>query len=46
MPSKRASPESPSAVTLPNLRFEIPEAARILRISRAQLYNRIQEGVL
>jgi predicted DNA-binding transcriptional regulator AlpA len=33
-------------VTLPNLRFEIPEAARILRISRAQLYNRIQEGVL
>ena len=29
---------------LPPLRFEVIEAARILRMSRAQLYNRIQEG--
>ena len=29
---------------LPALRFEIPEAAQILRMSRAQLYNRIQQG--
>ena len=29
---------------LPNLRFEIVEAAQILRMSRAQLYTRIQEG--
>jgi transcriptional regulator of acetoin/glycerol metabolism len=28
---------------LPQLRFEIPEAARILRISRATLYERIRE---
>jgi excisionase family DNA binding protein len=32
------------AVSLPSLRFEISEAARILRVSRAQLYNRIHEG--
>jgi excisionase family DNA binding protein len=30
--------------TLPSLRFEVFEAARILRMSRAQLYNRIHEG--
>lgn len=29
---------------LPHLRFEIPEAARILRISRATLYERIRDG--
>ncbi len=29
---------------LPPLRFEVVEAARILRMSRAQLYNRVQEG--
>ena len=29
---------------LPALRFEVPEAAQILRMSRAQLYNRIHEG--
>ena len=29
---------------LPSLRFEVPEAARILRMSRAQLYIRIREG--
>ena len=31
---------------LPALRFEVTEAARILRMSRAQLYNRIHDGVL
>ena len=31
---------------LPELRFEIAEAARILRMSRAQLYNRIQQGTI
>jgi len=31
---------------LPMLRFEIPEAAKILRMSRAQLYNRIQQGAI
>jgi hypothetical protein len=30
--------------TLPVLRFEIAEAAVILRMSRAQLYNRIGDG--
>lgn len=29
---------------LPQLRFEIAEAARILRISRATLYQRIRGG--
>jgi hypothetical protein len=33
-------------VALPNLRFDADEAGRILRISRAQLYNRIQAGSL
>jgi hypothetical protein len=31
---------------LPALRFEIPEAAHILRMSRAQLYIRIGEGTI
>ena len=31
---------------LPALRFEVAEAAQILRMSRAQLYNRIQDGSL
>jgi hypothetical protein len=31
--------------SLPHLRFEVPEAARILRISRATLYERIRRGV-
>ena len=40
-------PDSEAAVlALPNLRFEVSEAARILRISRALLYNRIHEGSL
>jgi excisionase family DNA binding protein len=30
--------------TLPQLRFEIIEAARILRMSRATLYDRIRDG--
>jgi len=33
-------------VSLPSLRFEIPEAAQILRMSRAQLYIRIGEGTI
>jgi hypothetical protein len=32
--------------SLLTLRFEIPEAAQILRMSRAQLYNRIQSGTI
>jgi Helix-turn-helix domain len=31
---------------LPVLRFDISEAARILRMSRAQLYNRISDGAI
>ena len=30
--------------SLPQLRFDIPEAARILRLSRATLYDRIRSG--
>lgn len=45
MTSRPCNPEPP-ALSLPSLRFEISEAARILRISRAQLYNRIHEGSL
>jgi len=37
---------SPSADSLPQLRFEITEAARILRISRATLYERIRAGLI
>jgi excisionase family DNA binding protein len=33
-----------TAEVLPQLRFEIPEAARILRMSRASLYERIRDG--
>jgi Helix-turn-helix domain len=43
MTARTSPPESPPS-PLPNLRFEIVEAAQILRMSRAQLYNRIQEG--
>jgi hypothetical protein len=32
--------------TLPALRFEIREASRILRMSRAQLYKRIKDGAI
>jgi excisionase family DNA binding protein len=37
---------APEMSPLPALRFEIPEAAQILRMSRAQLYNRIGEGTI
>jgi excisionase family DNA binding protein len=40
----RPTAVEPSPAVLPNLRFEIVEAAQILRMSRAQLYTRIQEG--
>jgi len=35
-----------SVETLPQLRFDITEAARILRMSRATLYERIRIGEL
>lgn len=35
-----------SAQSLPALRFEITEAAQILRISRALLYQRITNGAI
>ena len=34
----------PSTEPLPQLRFEIAEVAKILRISRATLYGRIRDG--
>lgn len=45
MPARNSAPE-PAQIALPALRFEVSEAARILRMSRAQLYNRIHEGAL
>ena len=45
MPGRR-SPVETTAPSLPSLRFEVPEAAQILRMSRAQLYNRIHDGSL
>ena len=45
MKAKKSSAEAPK-VELPSLRFEITEAAQILRMSRAQLYNRIHDGAL
>ena len=42
----RMRPSESLPSPLPNLRFEILEAAQILRMSRAQLYNRIQEGCI
>ena len=35
---------SQQADSLPQLRFDIPEAARILRLSWATLYERIRTG--
>jgi hypothetical protein len=35
-----------AGAALPALRFEVCEAAQILRMSRAQLYNRIHDGTL
>jgi hypothetical protein len=45
MPGPKPPAENPTPA-LPSLRFEVPEAAQILRMSRAQLYNRIQDGSL
>jgi excisionase family DNA binding protein len=42
MSARRSYSDTPDA--LPPLRFEVVEAAQILRMSRAQLYNRIQDG--
>jgi hypothetical protein len=42
---KEALPD-PLADLLPALRYSIAEAARILRMSRAQLYHRIREGAI
>jgi excisionase family DNA binding protein len=39
-------PVDAQLAALPSLRFEVSEAAQILRMSRAQLYNRIQDGSL
>ena len=38
--------ESVSEIIVPALRFGVTEAARMLRMSRAQLYNRISDGAL
>lgn len=39
-----AAREHDVAMSLPQLRFAVAEAAQILRMSRAQLYNRIHDG--
>jgi hypothetical protein len=46
MPPRKCNPEPPGTSLLPSLRFEISEAAQILRMSRAQLYNRIHGGTI
>ena len=38
--------ESVSEIIVPALRFGVTEAARMLRMSRAQVYNRISDGAL
>ena len=43
---KGKPPVETVVAALPSLRFEVSEAAQILRMSRAQLYNRIHEGSL
>ena len=43
MVAKRRAHVEPVPDSLPALRFEMSEAARILRMSRAQLYTRIRE---
>jgi hypothetical protein len=45
MPRTQCSRQLPNNL-LPTLRFEIREAAEILRMSRAQLYIRIQSGTI
>jgi len=45
--STRTRPDvEPYSTPLPGLRFEMPEAARILRMSRARLYTRVREGAI
>ena len=45
--SQTKSAAAPKLVyELPPLRFEVAEAARLLRMSRAQLYNRMKEGLI
>jgi hypothetical protein len=46
MPATKRSAPEPLISPLPVLRFEISEASRILRMSRAQLYHRIGEGAI
>jgi hypothetical protein len=36
----------PTPTPLPALRFDVLEAAQILRMSRAQLYNRMRDGMI
>ena len=43
---KEKAVESDNAVMMPVLRFGVVEAARMLRMSRAQIYNRIHDGAL
>ena len=43
---KEKSVASEVEVVTPALRFGVVEAARMLRMSRAQLYNRIHDGAL
>ncbi len=38
--------DSGNDLAMPALRFGVAEAARMLRMSRAQLYNRVHDGVL
>jgi hypothetical protein len=45
MPTAKIIADTATAL-LPALRFEILEAAQILRMSRAQLYNRIHDGAI
>jgi excisionase family DNA binding protein len=42
MSARKSFADTPDG--LPPLRFEVVEVAEILRMSRAQLYNRIQDG--
>lgn len=46
IPATKCNDVERLASPLPALRFEIPEASRILRMSRAQLYHRIGEGAI
>jgi excisionase family DNA binding protein len=45
MTSRERDSEAAVAV-LPNLRFAVSEAARVLRVSRALIYHRIHQGSL